>query len=178
RFVLIRDLRDTLVSAYFSIRNSHPVDNPVVEKWRIVLSKLNQEDGMIYLMETWLNLSGNIQRSWLESGEAVFRLEDCMTDAVGSLTQMFQKGWGLAVDPQRLKAVATKHSFERLSGGRQRGSEEVSSHYRKGIHGDWQNHFTPAITRRFKTLYNDVLVMGGYEKDASWHAEQPLSLQR
>ncbi len=45
RIVLIRDLRDTLISAYFSVRYSHVVDNPLVEKWRIVLSRLNQEDG-------------------------------------------------------------------------------------------------------------------------------------
>ena len=177
RFVLIRDLRDTLISAYFSIRHSHKVDNPLVNKWRIVVSRLNEEEGILYLMEVWLNLCGNVQRSWLEAGETVFRLEDCMKDAVGSVTQMFQTGWGLPVDAASLKAVVSKHSFEKLSGGRKRGSEDIASHYRKGIQGDWQNHFTPAVTRRFKVLYNDLLVMGGYEKDANWRPDQPLPLQ-
>jgi lipopolysaccharide transport system ATP-binding protein len=75
RIVLIRDLRDTLISAYFSIRHSHVVDNPLVEKWRTVLSRLNKEDGVMYLLELWLPLCGNIQRTSLKSAERVFHLE-------------------------------------------------------------------------------------------------------
>jgi hypothetical protein len=67
-----------------------------------------------------------------------------------------------------MEDVTARHSFEKLSGGREPGQEDVKSHYRKGVHGDWRNHFTPAITRRFKALYGDLLVVGGYEKDASW----------
>jgi Sulfotransferase domain len=168
RLVVIRDLRDTLISAYFSIRYSHIVDNPSVEKWRLVASKLNQEEGIIYLMEVWLNLCSHIQRGWLASGEPVFRLEDFMSDTVASLQKMFERGWGVRVEPGRLEEIASKHSFQKLSGGRQPGTEDRSSHYRNGTHGDWRNYFTPAIKDRFKTLYNDVLVMGGYEKDANW----------
>jgi len=168
RIVLIRDLRDTLISAYFSISQSHVVDTPLVEKWRTVLSRLNQEDGMIYLLELWLPFCGNIQRSWFESGERVFRLEDCMANASDTLAQMFGDCWGLPVERQRMEDVTARHSFEKLSGGREPGQEDVKSHYRKGVHGDWRNHFTPAITRRFKALYGDLLVVGGYEKDASW----------
>jgi hypothetical protein len=168
RIVLIRDLRDTLISAYFSIRYSHMVDNPLVEKWRTVLSRLNEEDGVMYLLELWLPLCGNIQRSWLKSGERVFHLEDCMADVSGTLEEMHKSVWGLPVERQRLEDVINKHSFERLSGGREPGEEDAKSHYRKGVHGDWRNHFTSAITRRFKALYADLLVMGGYENDADW----------
>src|SRR5262245_47723635 len=42
RVVLIRDLRDTLISAYFSIRFSHVVDNPLMEKWRTIMTRLNE----------------------------------------------------------------------------------------------------------------------------------------
>jgi hypothetical protein len=168
RVVLIRDLRDTLISGYFSIRDSHPVDNPLLEKWRTVLSRLNEEEGITYLLELWLPLCGNIQRTWLKSAEPVFRLEDCMADPPGTLRKLLETGWGVSVERQRVEEVSARYSFEKLSGGRERGEEDPKSHYRKGIHGDWRNHFTPAITRRFKTLYGDLLVMGGYENDADW----------
>src|SRR2546428_400305 len=83
----------------------------------------------------------------------------------GPLSQMLRNGWGLPVERQRLEDVTARCSFEKLSGGRERGKEDVKSHYRKGVHGDWRNHFTPAITCRFKALLNNVLVMAGYEKD-------------
>jgi Sulfotransferase domain len=166
--VFIRDLRDTLISAYFSIRDSHLIEDPLMQKWRIVLSKLNKEEGMKYLLEVWLPTCGYIQRSWLESGERVFHLEDCMANASDTLGEAFGNGWGLPVERQRLEDVTGRYSFERLSGGRERGEEDAKSHYRKGIHGDWRNHFTPAITRRFKALFSDLLVIGGYERDADW----------
>jgi lipopolysaccharide transport system ATP-binding protein len=168
RIVLIRDLRDTLVSAYFSIRHSHAIEDPLMEKWRMLLSRWNEEEGIMYLIEIWLNVCAYIQDSWLKSGERVFRLEDCMADASGMLEKMLESGWGLLVERQRLEDVTARYSFERLSGGRERGKEDVKSHYRKGVHGDWRNHFTPAITRRFKALYGEVLIMGGYENDANW----------
>jgi hypothetical protein len=129
---------------------------------------LNHETGLLYLMEVWLNLCGAIQRTWIESGEKVFRLEDCMQDSAGALGQMLADGWGVKLEQPRLEALVAKYSFAKLSGGRERGTEDSKSHYRKGVHGDWRNHFSPAVKRRFKVLYNDLLVMGGYEKDANW----------
>jgi hypothetical protein len=169
RVVLIRDLRDTLISAYFSIRYSHLiVDDPLMEKWHIVLSRLGEEDGIMYLMEIWLNVCAYIQDSWLKSGERIFRLEDCMADPCDTLEKMIEGGWGLSVERQRLGEVVARYSFEKLSGGRERGKEDIKSHYRKGVHGDWRNHFTPAITRRFKALYGEVLIRSGYEKNMNW----------
>jgi hypothetical protein len=168
RMVLIRDLRDTLVSAYFSVRYSHVVDNPLMERRRNALTRLDQEQGLIYLMEMWLNGCAMIQRSWISSGEPVFRLEDCMVDPKATLTNMFKNGWGMMPDAEKLDKAIAANSFEKLSGGRERGKEDIQAHYRKGSAGDWRNHFTPAITKRFKVLYQDALVAGGYEKDENW----------
>jgi len=33
------------------------------------------------------------------------------------------------------------HRFSKISGGRKIGQEDNSSHYRKGVSGDWANHF-------------------------------------
>jgi len=67
-----------------------------------------------------------------------------------------------------LRTILEKKSFENLSGGREKGEEDVTSHYRKGEPGDWVNHFTPALKREFKDRFNEVLVKTGYEQDDEW----------
>lgn len=61
-----------------------------------------------------------------------------------------------------------KHDFFQLSSKRNRGDEDVSAHYRKGIAGDWKNHFNDEHKRYFKENFNDLLVKMGYEKDLDW----------
>jgi hypothetical protein len=59
-------------------------------------------------------------------------------------------------------------SFENLSGGRQRGEEDHSSFFRKGIAGDWRNVFTEKDKRVYKEAVGDLIVKLGYEKDNDW----------
>lgn len=66
-----------------------------------------------------------------------------------------------------LRDVIEQHRFERLT-GRTRGEENVKSHYRKGVPGDWQNHFEAEHVRAFKDRYNDLLLKLGYEDDPDW----------
>jgi lipopolysaccharide transport system ATP-binding protein len=161
-------LRDTLISYYFSIRYSHGLDTPALAKMRSVLNNVDEEQGLGYLMEYSLGDSALIQRSWLEAGERFYKFEDFLKDAPGLLEQVLRDNWGLAVDRSLIDEVAARHSFKKLSRGRQVGQEDVKSHYRKGIAGDWRSHFTPKLTARFKHLYNDLLVGAGYERDANW----------
>lgn len=53
-------------------------------------------------------------------------------------------------------------SFEKLSGGRQRGEENRSSFFRKGTIGDWRNHFTADMSERFMKNAGAELVRFGY----------------
>ncbi|MFZ5910101.1 MAG: sulfotransferase domain-containing protein [Chloroflexota bacterium] len=58
--------------------------------------------------------------------------------------------------------------FSKLAKGREKGQENVRSHYRKGVPGDWVNHFNDVHKKFFKENYNDILVKLGYEKDDRW----------
>lgn len=166
--VLLRDLRDTLVSAYFSLRNSHETKTGELTYYRSLLSHLSCEEGLLFLAETWLGRAAWIQRTWLASGVRCYKVEDCFAEPERVLARLMQESWGLTLEPQVLETVIKRHSFKELSGGRPRGSEDQHSHYRKGVAGDWVNHFTPRLARRFEYLYNDVLLVAGYISQAGW----------
>jgi hypothetical protein len=74
---------------------------------------------------------------------------------------------------ERLLGIIWENSFERLSGGRKPGQEDSANHYRKGVAGDWKNHFKPVHVREFKRRYNDILLQYGYEADPDWTMEAP-----
>lgn len=73
-----------------------------------------------------------------------------------------------SIPKETLRTILEEKSFENLSGGREKGKEDVTSHYRKGVPGDWANHFTPALKREFKRRFNEVLLKTGYEQDNEW----------
>jgi lipopolysaccharide transport system ATP-binding protein len=166
-FVVIRDLRDTLVSGYFSWRYSHRIEWYPMEKCRRVLNSLNVEAGMIYMLHEFLPKPALMQESWLGSGTRLWKLEDFMGDPATQTRELLNY-LGIPVDSAYAKTLSDRHSFKRLSSGRSPGEEDAASHFRKGIAGDWRTHFTPEVTKQFKHLYNDLLVRAGYERDDNW----------
>lgn len=63
--------------------------------------------------------------------------------------------------------IVETRSFERLT-GRRKGQENRGSHLRKGVPGDWVNHFTPAHIETFKARYNELILKLGYEDHPDW----------
>src|ERR687889_161536 len=76
----------------------------------------------------------------------------------------------LGVDAQQsvVESCVGSASFEKLSRGRERGQEDPSSFYRKGIAGDWKNYFTEEDRRVFKEEAGELLIRLGYEEGLDW----------
>lgn len=168
KFVVIRDLRDTLVSWYFSLRHSHPTLNTLMGRMQARLAGLNVEDGLLLMMDKWLSTCAWIQHSWLETGEELIRYEDLLEDDIGILERVLIGQCGLPVSHERLREVVESTRFERVTGGRRRGEEDVTQHMRKGVAGDWRNHFTDRTKDVFKLRCGRLLVALGYESDDNW----------
>jgi Sulfotransferase domain len=168
RFVMIRDLRDTLISAYFSIKKSHPILDSLNMVWRQKLNSLTLEEGLIYLMDEWLPGCERIQRTWVESGEPVVRYEDLLERDMEILEQVLLDECQLPVDRARFRKIVLANRFERLTKGRARGQESATAHERKGIAGDWRNYFTDQMKSAFKERYGGILIQTGYETDMEW----------
>jgi hypothetical protein len=103
----------------------------------------------------------------LGSNYAEVRYEDLLTspeEEIGRLLRFL----GAAANEEAVKRCIELSSFERWSEGRERGEEDTSSFYRKGVAGDWREVFTERDKEAFKEVAGDVLIELGYERDNNW----------
>jgi hypothetical protein len=180
-FHIVRDPRDMAVSAYFSHLNSHPDKSfPRLAEHRETLKKVPKEEGLLQelsrpyvfrCMATWdyaqphvLELKmEQLIRDPYEGYRRVFSFLGLMEGDGG-----FQYPHPSKLTAGRLRDVLAENDFKVKADGRKPGEEDAQSHYRKGVPGDWKNHFTERHKEFFKSRYNDLLVKLGYETDDSW----------
>jgi hypothetical protein len=195
-FHVIRDPRDVLVSGYFSHRNSHPAAperNPWLVEHRARLLQCDQETGLMHEIEYssayFEHLAGwnyrhpcvletrfeTLTRQPAEEFERILAflgIELVKGGMIGGLARVARRlclGSGAHfLSRSRFSQILETHAFDRLAGGRTQGNEDVQHHYRKGVAGDWRNHFTPKITAAFKERWSELLVRLGYEKNNDW----------
>lgn len=67
-----------------------------------------------------------------------------------------------------LLGIVHEHRFERKAQGRPPGQEDEDQHFRRGVAGDWRNHFTRRHATLFLECYPSLLETLGYEADDSW----------
>jgi Sulfotransferase domain len=75
---------------------------------------------------------------------------------------------GAEAGEETARRCVSAASFEKLAQGRERGQEDPSSFFRKGVVGDWKNVFTDKDKQLFKEEAGDLLIELGYEKDDDW----------
>jgi len=166
KFIVVRDLRDTLISWYFSLLSTHDA-NPAVEVHRRRLESLSTQDGLLHLLaHPDFYALCSIPASWLGAPDPCIRYEQLIADPHLWFSRIFEHcGTDVPVDRQR--TAVDRWMFQNMA-SRQPGDELRSSHMRKGIAGDWRNHFTPAISAAFKVRFGDLLVRQGYEQSGNW----------
>ena len=173
-FHVVRDPRDVIVSGYFSHLNSHPEEGwPQLHHYRKFLRSLSKEEGLLREME-FLGPILYHMLVWDRPAPGVrdVRFEELIADPGGLFCEIFA---GLGLVPHRISETAVReavgrYSFSRFTGGRNPGAEDTTHHFRKGVPGDWRNHFTLAHVAYFKMLYNPLLLKLGYERHQDWDA--------
>lgn len=107
--------------------------------------------------------------SWRRLGkETVFvRYEDLLADTRAALTAVFTRHLGTEPDAELVDLAVRRCAFERQT-GRRRGTEDRTKFARKGMAGDWKNHFTAEARRVFQRRAGELLIAVGYETDDSW----------
>lgn len=75
---------------------------------------------------------------------------------------------GARADEETVRRCVEAASFKRSSKGRERGQEDPSSFFRKGVVGDWRNVFSDRDKLIFKERAGSLLIRLGYEEDNRW----------
>jgi hypothetical protein len=92
--------------------------------------------------------------------DLLVRPEEEMTRLLGFL--------GAETGEETVRHCVNSASFEKLSKGRRRDEEDVTSFFRKGVAGDWKNVFTERDRKVFKKEAGRLLVRLGYEENDHW----------
>ena len=169
-FFVLRDPRDAVISWYFSAKYSHVLIS-VIPELRRDLEQLNFTDGLKYIIDR-LDEFGyfEAQRSWLsinpddpeQTNIAIFRYEDLVVSN-HSLLRKLLSYLEIKIPEVELIALGDRYKFETMTRGRSQGSENINSHYRKGISGDWKNHFDRSTLDYFYQVTHDLVETLGYQ---------------
>lgn len=108
-------------------------------------------------IETWKNRAGHVETSY----------EAMRDDPRTELEKIFKYLSVNNIDDAKLDACISKFSFESVT-GRKPGEENAYNFVRKGIVGDWKNHFTKEAREVFDHYAGQALIDLGYESDRSW----------
>lgn len=167
-FAVLRDPRDLVVSWYFSILKSH-VEKPNVLEERATLAKLSQSEGFKYSIRRLHELGVfRSQRSWAENASRdsnvhLVYYEDLAKDHRIFLADLFDH-LKIRMPEDEFHALCDATEFAKFTKGRQQGDEAITSHYRKGIAGDWKQYFDEEMTRYFGDATGNLLEVLGYER--------------
>lgn len=162
--VLYRDLRDVAISHFHYVRQTpwHP-------EYPLYIG-LSLHEGLALFAERTLEPFAQWVYSWHDRRDTkrsiMTSYEALLSDPVGVMTQVATL-FELDNSPETVQSIVDKHSFKRLSGGRQRGESDKNSFFRKGVAGDWVNHFTPELKALYKEKIGRFLIDFGYEEHLS-----------
>lgn len=174
---LYRDPRDVAVSAALYIKNvltHHPLHNffqglSESEAITFILTGgIISCDEEKYIVHEGMRYFCAIAREWLAHECVVaVRYEKLISDPISALMSALGKA-NVHVDEQAIKKVVGQLTFNGLSGGRAPGQEQKSSHFRKGVAGDYANYFSTTHKAICKLMIGDFLIEQGYEPNYLW----------
>jgi hypothetical protein len=159
--VLIRDPRDIAVSwAFYRVL-------PKASKFWDGMVGLSVPQRLEFYIDNILDRTMDWAIDWRrhlhpQRGMMV-QYEDMLADTPGVMRRVFAH-LGLPSDDAFVTRSVEKHTFKAAT-GRDAGEARNDQFNRKGIRGDWKNHFTPELTERFRALAGSRMADLGY---ADW----------
>ncbi|WP_422367996.1 sulfotransferase family protein [Pelagibius sp.] len=152
----IRDGRDCYVSLWFHL---YPDREPLAAENRAdFIGRIKGHAA------TWRDTAAKFQKDAADHPGRHFslRYENMLTDTGREMTALFD--WlGCDVSDATIAEVVRRNSFQTLSGGREPGETDARSFLRKGIAGDWKNHFDEECDALYREVAGEALAAAGYE---------------
>lgn len=159
---LARDPRDVAVSAanYYA-RSVNWLGDPDVARWLMtafgthgpsfeaVLDHMKVHGHNMGWFESYVGFRSTISHTLMRYEDLVYNPGECLEKTLG-------------IPVEESAAAIERWSFKRLSGGREPGQERPSHHYRKGVVGEWKDHFTEEENLAFIEKYREGMELFGY----------------
>ena len=165
--VLYRDLRDVCVSRYYHVLYSE------LHRHHALYTELSKEAGLAHCIEhvtagfpAWID-------GWLDYARrypascAVVTYEALKASTERVLRDLL-RFCGIELPGPAVQGVLRAGSRARFDLQRNLGQRLVRATARKGIVGDWRNHFSPAHVALFKARCGERLIAWGYERSLQW----------
>jgi hypothetical protein len=153
---LVRDGRDVVVSKYF-FEKEFCVNNGILPGFDMTFDD--------FVEKTSLEWS-NYVAAWMKTSAIVCKYEDLLEDTVSALGRLCSS-LGVIVSRETLEdcvKVYTRDNFRKALDN----TFKHNTFVRKGISGDWKNHFSEIHKKIVKEYAGSVLSMSGYEKNSEW----------
>ena len=159
---LLRDPRDCLASLYYY--NTTYYQNRGIRR---VLRQLKYNFNMKYFIQSNIREWRKHVDDYLHLSDKTIKYEDLNVDCYGTLYNLL-KDEVSEIDRSKLRDVVEENKFDNIT-SRKKGEENKKNFYRKGIIGDWYNHFNqPKYKNIIKDEVGSYLIEHGYENDINW----------
>jgi len=178
--VMFRDGRDVMISAYYHFLFKNDINQAFgVKRHRRHLNFADYDDIRGNLPQFVDYMFTDYKRhprhfswsdfvdSWIDKVDYYVTYGQLLNDPVPTLTTAVQRLTGRQLEEQFVASVVEKYSFKRQA-GRAKGEANKHSFVRKGITGDWKNHFSKEACEVFAKHAGTHLVRLGFEKDDLW----------
>ncbi|MDA8746472.1 sulfotransferase domain-containing protein [Rubripirellula amarantea] len=185
---VLRDGRDLCVSMFFHLVRVTEEKKPALLKY--VYSRIpdwdeisRDSEGNICLkpefVNRWVQSPIGVKTTWAQhvggwwghDGVCYVKYEDLLSSPEPELERAIKFCTGQErVVTHKLRDVIDQFSFAKQT-GRQPGEEDHTSFIRKGISGDWKNHFCVESCKRFEAHAGQTLRDLGYETHSHWWEE-------
>lgn len=152
---LIRDGRDVMVSYYFYLKNFHPTQlmQPKINRISVLSffkkycknNELSFSEFIKIYLPQWIE---HIEKSLSENIFITISYEALKSNTLGTLQTIFE-ALSINIPDIIIEDAIEKFAFKRMA-KRDVGDEDPKSFFRKGITGDWKNHFSKQDLKFFK----------------------------
>ena len=166
---LIRDPRDVIVSGYYYHKwtaeewANNPKEHWNGKSYKEKINSLEYEDALLFEMEHVGKDTINEMMKWNYNNDNI--LEVKYEDLLIKHNEMFRnifRHYNFNDDAvENCLNIVNMYNFETMK-------QSNDKHLRKGVSGDWKNHFSDKLKNEYKMRYPGVLELLGYENDDSW----------
>lgn len=177
--IIWRDARDMMVSWYYHCLFKHNRGNEfLVDSVSKILSfsePENIKENLPTFIEYCFTKQFYPRFSWVDfvnswhnkNGVVYTKYESLHDNAVEELQRIVLELTGEKLALKKAQEIVEYYSFKNQT-GRNLGQQNTNQFLRKGIVGDWQNHFTKKSAQVFNHFAGKELILLGYVTDTTW----------